>query len=82
MHKNIYHFCTRTIQILGGNYRLLLEYKNLYYSSTSNTETVESYMHKYERDKLVPGFTMSMRTRPLVIAKMIELRVMSHNLSS
>ena len=35
-------------------------------------ETVESYMHKYERDKLVPGFTMSMRTRPLVIAKMIE----------
>jgi hypothetical protein len=35
-------------------------------------ETVESYMSKYERDKLVPGFTMSMRTRPLVIAKMIE----------
>tara|TARA_R100001163_G_scaffold64588_1_gene59205 strand:- start:678 stop:2252 length:1575 start_codon:yes stop_codon:yes gene_type:complete len=48
------------------------EYKNLYYSSTSNMESVESYMHKYERDKLVPGFTMSMRTRPLVIAKMIE----------
>jgi hypothetical protein len=35
-------------------------------------ETVESYMTKYERDKLVPGFTMSMRTRPLVVAKMIE----------
>ena len=48
------------------------EYRNLYYSSTSNMESVESYMHKYERDKLVPGFTMSMRTRPLVIAKMIE----------
>ena len=48
------------------------EYKNLYYSSTSQMESVESYMHKYERDKLVPGFTMSMRTRPLVIAKMIE----------
>ena len=48
------------------------EYKNLYYSATSNMETVESYMNKYERDKLVPGFTMSMRTRPLVIAKMIE----------
>ena len=48
------------------------EYKNLYYSSTSNMETVESYMTKYERDKLVPGFTMSMRTRPLVVAKMIE----------
>tara|TARA_B110000858_G_scaffold172202_1_gene203198 strand:+ start:53 stop:487 length:435 start_codon:yes stop_codon:yes gene_type:complete len=35
-------------------------------------ESVESYMHKFERDKLVPGFTMSSRTRPLVIAKMIE----------
>ena len=48
------------------------EYRNLYYSSTGNMETVESYMSKYERDKLVPGFTMSARTRPLVIAKMIE----------
>ena len=48
------------------------EYPNLYYSSTNNMETVESYMNKYERDKLVPGFTMSARTRPLVIAKMIE----------
>ena len=35
-------------------------------------ESVESYMYKFERDKLVPGFTMSARTRPLVIAKMIE----------
>tara|TARA_Y100001972_G_scaffold119304_1_gene160423 strand:- start:316 stop:1887 length:1572 start_codon:yes stop_codon:yes gene_type:complete len=48
------------------------QYSNLYYSSTSQMETVESYMSKYERDKLVPGFTMSVRTRPLVIAKMIE----------
>ena len=48
------------------------QYGNLYYSSTSQMETVESYMSKYERDKLVPGFTMSVRTRPLVIAKMIE----------
>ena len=48
------------------------QYKNLYYSSTSQMETVESYMTKYERDKLVPGFTMSVRTRPLVIAKVIE----------
>jgi len=48
------------------------QYNNLYYSSTSQMETVESYMTKYERDKLVPGFTMSVRTRPLVIAKVIE----------
>ena len=43
-----------------------------YNGPTNQMDTVESYMHKYERDKLVPGFTMSMRTRPLVIAKMIE----------
>lgn len=48
------------------------EYKNLYYSSRSDSETVESYMKKYERDLLVPGFTMSLRTRPLVIAKLTE----------
>jgi hypothetical protein len=48
------------------------EYKNLYYSSRSETETVESYMAKFEREKLVPGFTMSLRTRPLVIAKLTE----------
>ena len=29
-------------------------------------------MNKFENDKLVPGFTMSARTRPLVIAKMME----------
>ena len=48
------------------------EYRNLYYSAKSNMETVESYMNKYERDQLVPGFTMSARTRPLVISKMLE----------
>jgi len=48
------------------------EYRNLYYSPTNNRDTVESYMTKFERDKLVPGFTMSSKTRPLVIAKMIE----------
>ena len=48
------------------------EYRNLYYSPKNHLDTVESYMSKYERDQLVPGFTMSARTRPLVIAKMTE----------
>jgi len=48
------------------------EYRNLYYSPKNHLDTVESYMSKWERDQLVPGFTMSARTRPLVIAKMIE----------
>ena len=48
------------------------EYRNLYYSPRNHLDTVESYMSKWERDQLVPGFTMSARTRPLVVAKMIE----------
>ena len=48
------------------------EYRNLYYSPRSEHETVESYMAKYENNRLVPGFTMSMKSRPLVIAKMME----------
>ena len=48
------------------------EYRNLYYSPRNHLDTVESYMSKYERDQLVPGFTMSSRTRPLVIAKLME----------
>jgi len=48
------------------------EYKNLYHSTSSKNETVESYMHKYETGKLVPGFTTNTKTRPLLIAKMKE----------
>lgn len=48
------------------------EYKNLFYSSTSQNESVESYLKKYEREKLVPGFTTSLKTRPLLVAKMME----------
>lgn len=47
-------------------------YKNLYYSTKSDQETVESYMSKHERSQLVPGFSMTSRTRPLVIAKLCE----------
>ena len=48
------------------------EYRNLYYSSSSDQETVQSYMAKYEKDKLTPGFTNSAKVRPLLIAKMME----------
>lgn len=48
------------------------EYRNLYYSPKSENMTVESYMSKFENNQLVPGFIMSMKTRPLVIAKMTE----------
>ena len=48
-------------------------YGNLYFSSKGlANETVESYMSKYENDKLTPGFTMSLKTRPLVVGKMME----------
>ena len=48
------------------------EYRNLYQSPKSDALTAESYLREYERDKLVPGFTMSMRTRPLCINKFRE----------
>lgn len=48
------------------------EYRNLYYSPKSENMTVESYMNKYENNQLVPGFIMSLKTRPLVISKMTE----------
>lgn len=48
------------------------DYQNFYYSSKSDQDTVETYMNKMERGNLTPGFTMSMRTRPLVIAKMMD----------
>lgn len=48
-------------------------YGNLYFSSKGvANETVESYMAKYENDKLTAGFTMSLKTRPLVVGKMME----------
>jgi len=45
----------------------------MYYSPKADTLTVESYFNKYENsDNVTPGFTMSLRTRPLVINKLRE----------
>lgn len=44
-------------------------YNNLYYSSRNKMDTVESYMKKYDRDQLVPGFINSVQTRPLLTDK-------------
>jgi len=49
------------------------EYKNLYYSNKSDNSNSNSYFNQYEdHSNMVPGFTMSLKTRPLVIAKMTE----------
>ena len=49
------------------------QYKNLYYSPKSDAITAESYLRVYEgNSEMTPGFTMSMRTRPLVINKFRE----------
>lgn len=49
-------------------------YKNLYYSPKSQRMTAESYIRHYEGNaEMVPGFTMSQRTRPLVINKFREM---------
>jgi len=50
------------------------EYKNLYYSPKSDSFTVDSYLNGgYDNNhNMTPGFTMSTRTRPMVISKFVE----------
>ena len=49
------------------------EYRNLYQSPKSDALTAESFLRVYEgNSEMVPGFTMSMRTRPLCINKFRE----------
>ena len=48
-------------------------YKNFYSSPKSDLVTAESYFNRYEfSSNLTPGFTMSMKTRPLVVNKFRE----------
>ena len=48
-------------------------YQNLYYSTKGGDTNVNSYFDKYQdNSKMVPGFTMSSRTRPMVIGKFQE----------
>ena len=48
-------------------------YPNLYYSQKSDSPNASSYFDKYQdHSKMVPGFTMSSRTRPMVIGKFQE----------
>ena len=46
-------------------------YQNLHYSPRAYGEmNMDRWMAKMESDQTVPGFTMSVKTRPLVISKM------------
>ncbi len=48
-------------------------YPNLYYSQKSDSPSASSYFDKYQdNSKMVAGFTMSSRTRPMVIGKFQE----------
>jgi hypothetical protein len=48
-------------------------YNNLYYSPKSGEVTADSYFDQYmDTSKMVPGFTMSSRVRPMVIGKFQE----------
>tara|TARA_R110000772_G_scaffold7352_3_gene25177 strand:+ start:453 stop:2021 length:1569 start_codon:yes stop_codon:yes gene_type:complete len=48
-------------------------YKNLYHSPKSDQMTAESYLRVFEgNSEMTPGFTMSMKTRPLCINKFRE----------
>jgi len=46
-------------------------YNNMYYSPKSYGDmSIDKYLAKMEAEQTVPGFTMSQRTRPLVISKL------------
>jgi len=48
-------------------------YRNLYYSPKTEALTVDSFFNKYENsDSVTPGFTMSLKTRPLIVNKFKE----------
>ncbi len=48
-------------------------YPNLYYSQKTESTNVNSYFDKYQdHSKMVAGFTMSSRTRPMVVGKFQE----------
>ena len=49
------------------------EYKNVYYSPKGDAVTSDSYFDQYSDTRnMVPGFTMSSRTRPMIIGKFNE----------
>ncbi len=51
------------------------DYKNLYYSPKGDNMDIASYLDKYnynDLSKMTPGFTNSLKTRPLVISKFQE----------
>ena len=47
-------------------------YPNLYYGDNSTQDTAESYASKLDHGRLTPGFTTSPKTRPLIIAKLVD----------
>ncbi len=48
-------------------------YTNLYYSAKSDATRADSYFDKYmDTSKMVPGFSMTSRVRPLIIGKIQE----------
>ena len=48
-------------------------YDNLYYSPKSGEVRADSYFDRYmDTSKMIPGFTMSSRTRPMIISKFQE----------
>ena len=49
----------------------VLDYQNIYYSIKSTHEYVDQYLGE-QQSNAVPGFTMSLKTRPIIISKLEE----------
>ena len=48
-----------------------MDYQNIYYSIKSTHEYVDQYLGE-QQSNAVPGFTMSLKTRPIIISKLEE----------
>ena len=63
------------LQLVGQLFKLVIDrgYTNLYYSTKGDSTRVDSYFDKYmDTSKMVPGFSMTSRVRPLIIGKFQE----------
>tara|TARA_R100000027_G_scaffold17774_1_gene12863 strand:- start:595 stop:2172 length:1578 start_codon:yes stop_codon:yes gene_type:complete len=71
-----YGTCLLVVENVGVGIAVLeklkdMQYKKLYYSIKSTHEYVEAYLAEHD-ERAVPGFTTSVKTRPLIVAKLEE----------
>ena len=72
-----YNNCMLVVENNNVGYAVLtklidMRYPNLYYSTKGSHEFVDGVTHNQYTSNTVPGFSTSMKTRPLIVAKLEE----------